>query len=210
MMDRIIVMGDIQQSRTFDGEELIRRFKALITSCNQHLARGIASPYTITLGDEFQGITDSLRWAVESILYLDETILREHLDFAMRYVVHIGAIVTPVNHARAYEMLGPGLTHARELLSDKRRGRAQFIFDLPNRQLGTHLGRVFDVMASIRSSWSNKDIALIFDMLASDNNAAIGFRHGKNRSQIWKRRRSLHISDYAALRMMAIELTEGG
>ena len=207
MADHFIVMGDILKSRKCDGRELMRDFKDLVSSCNTKLAEGILSPYTITLGDEFQGISRSLHWCVQSLLYLEETTLRKGFAFALRYVVHYGRIDTPLNRKVAYGMVGRGLTRGRELLTTKRRGLPRFLFDLPNRNLAMQLSQLFGVMASLTRDWKRKDVDLIFEMLSSDDNATIGARHGKNRSQIWKRRRNMHVDDYKALRSIVIQLS---
>jgi len=209
MADHFIVMGDILKSSKYDGRELMRDFKRLVLSCNKKLADGILSPYTVTLGDEFQGVSKSLHWSVQSLLYLEESSLQKGFPFALRYVVHYGRIDTPLNRKIAHGMVGRGLTHARELLTTKHRGLPRFLFDLPNQNLATQLSQLFGVMASITRDWKRRDADLIFDMLSSDDNTAIGAKHGKNRSQIWKRRRNMHVDDYKALRAIAIQLSQG-
>lgn len=210
MADQFVVMGDIINSRKYDGRELMREFRDTISSCNKKLTDGILSPYTITLGDEFQGVAKSLHWSVQSVLCLEESTLRKGFPFLLRYVVHYGEIDTPLNPKIAHGMVGRGLTRARELLSDKRRGRPRFVFDLPNRTLALQLSRLFNVMASLTRDWKQKDAGLIFDMLANNDNASIGAKYGKNRSQIWKRRKNLHVDDYKALQQLAIDLSNGG
>ena len=128
----------------------------------------------------------------------------------LRYVVYYGKIDTPLNPEIAHGMVGSGLTRSREMLTDKHRGQPRFHFDLPNQTLALQLSRLFNVMASLSRDWRPKDADLISDMLTSDDNAAIGIKYGKNRSQIWKRRKNLCIDDYKALRETAIELSEGG
>jgi hypothetical protein len=208
MADQFIVMGDILRSRKYNGRELMREFKDLVSTCNKKLAVGILSPYTITLGDEFQGVAKSLHWSVKSILCFEESLLQKGFPFMLRYVIHYGQIETPLNRKFAYGMLGPGLTQARKLLSDKRRGRPRFLFDLPDRTLAVQLNNLFSVMASLIRDWKPKDTELIFDMLTIEDNSIIGAKYGKNRSQIWKRRKNLHIDDYKALQLVILELSK--
>jgi SatD family (SatD) len=206
--DQYIVMGDIVHSRAYDGRQLMREFTTLIGSCNTELSAGILSPYTVTIGDEFQGVARSLEWSVRTIIYLEEARLKGEVPFTLRYVVHYGDVATDVNRGVAYGMLGSGLAQAREQLADKRRGRPRFCFDLPNRQLASQLRQLFEVMSSLTRNWKTADAGLIFDMLASGNNDEIANDHGKNRSQIWKRRRSLFVDEYKALRQIVLELSE--
>lgn len=209
MPNYFIVMGDVVKSRTYNGEDLIRHFRDIVNSCNQELSDCILSPYTITLGDEFQGVAKSLHCSVQSVFYLEEATLREQLPFRLRYVIHFGEIVTEINPAIAYEMVGPGLTRARELLAAKRRGRPRFLVDRPDQYLATQLNRLFGVIASLTQEWDIEDSRLIYDMLASDDNNAIANKYGKDRSQIYKRRRTLHISAYKALKAVILDMSQG-
>lgn len=206
MPNYFIIMGDIIKSRALDGRDLIRHFRNIVNSCNEELSDCILSPYTITLGDEFQGVAKSLHCSVQSVFYLEEATLREQLPFRLRYVIHFGEIATDINPAIAYEMVGPGLTKARELLAAKRRGRPRFLVDLPDRYLATQLNRLFSVIASLTEGWDVEDSSLICDMLASEDNTIIAEKHGKDRSQIYKRRRTLHISDYTALKAVILDV----
>jgi hypothetical protein len=208
MADHHVVMGDIVRSREYDGEQLMREFASLVEACNQELSAGMLSPYTVTLGDEFQGVAGSLLWSVRTILYLEEARLRGEVPFTLRYVVHYGDIATPLNRDVAYGMIGSGLAEAREQLTDKRRGRPRFCLDLPDRELASQLRRLLEVMSSLTRDWKKGDASLIFDMLASENNGEVAAKHGKNRSQVWKRRKNLFVEEYRALREIALELSE--
>ena len=70
-------MGDVVASRRVDAREMRRHLKSLVSSCNSDLKALILSPYTITLGDEFQGIATSLRAIAESIFYFEETRIKK-------------------------------------------------------------------------------------------------------------------------------------
>ena len=74
MAKYFILMGDVIGSRRLYARKLQRQLKNLLSACNQHLKAGILSPYTTTLGDEFQGIAMSLRATAESIFFLEETV----------------------------------------------------------------------------------------------------------------------------------------
>lgn len=205
-----IVMGDIVKSSTYEGREMMQEFRSAVDSCNQELAACILSPYTITLGDEFQGVAKSLICSVQSLFSLEESLLMQGDPFKLRYVVHYGEIVTPINRNIAHEMVGPGLANARDLLTVKHRLRPRFVFDLPDKDLSGILTRLFGVVDSLMQDWSVKDLGLIVDMLSSSDDTEIMSKYSKNRSQIWKRRRSLHIRDYVALKECILDLSRRG
>ncbi|MDJ0782402.1 MAG: SatD family protein [Desulfosarcinaceae bacterium] len=205
MPHQFILMGDIIASSGYPAADLRENFLTQIAACNRALASEIRSPYTVTLGDEFQGIAVSLRAVLDAIFFLEERLLGGQ-PFKLRYAVVHGEIDTPINRRKAHTMMGPGLTRARKLLTDKRRGQPRVRIDLTDRAVARQLERLFSVLDGITARWSADDAGLISDMIAIRHNAAVGARHGKNRSQIWKRRKHLLIEEYRALKAVVLEL----
>ncbi len=228
MPARFVVMGDVIGSSDHDASRLSQQLARQVAACNRDLAEGILSPLTITLGDEFQGLAHTLGDAVACVLYLDETSIAEGRPFQLRYVIHEGEIETPINRKTAYGMLGPALTRARTLLSDKpaaaalareiletdMRGRARFLVDTRDRRRSDQLTRLFAVADGIQSRWREDDCPLVTDMLRWQSNVEVAARHGKNRSQVWKRRTTLLIEEYRLVKMVIEDLArqpgEGG
>jgi hypothetical protein len=208
MTRQYILMGDIIGSRKYDVQKLRNDFMGVVSSCNEDLRQEIISPYTVTLGDEFQGIATSLSAVVKTIFYMEEMILRKRLAFKIRYVAVYGAIDTPINQLKAHTMMGAGLTKARKILTDKRRGLPRFRFDLTDAYTMNQLNRLFLVLDGLTSRWDIEDGILILDMLANTHNKEVGVRHGKNRTQIWKRRKNLLIEEYRALKDALMELAQ--
>lgn len=208
MGEHFILMGDVIGSRRLYAPTLQQQLKGLLSACNRDLKIEILSPYTTTLGDEFQGVASSLRAAAECIFYLEETRIKNRYYFAIRYVTHHGEIQTPINREIAYEMMGPGLTRARALLTDKRRGQPRFYFDLPDKRLAENLTRLFGVIDGLTNRWALPDYPLISDMLSNQNNGDVAAKHGKNRSQIWKRRKHLLIEEYRLTRSVVFDLID--
>ncbi len=208
MAKYFILMGDVIGSRRLHATKLRRQFKNLLSACNRHLKAEVLSPYTTTLGDEFQGVPRSLRSAAESMFCIEEARIKNRYDFGIRYVAHYGEIQTPISRKIAYEMMGPGLTRARALLTDKRRGQPRFCFDLPDKKLAENLTRLCSVVDGLTNRWDSRDYTLIFDMLSNANNEEVASKHGKNRSQIWKRRKHLLIEEYRLIRAVVLDLID--
>jgi hypothetical protein len=201
-----ILMGDVIESRKLDATKLRQQLKTLLSACNKDLKPEILSPYTTTLGDEFQGIAGSLHAVAETIFCLDEARIKKQYDFMIRYVAHYGEIQTPINTDVAYGMMGPGLTKARALLTEKRRGEPRFCFELPDTQLAENLTRLFTVIDGLTDRWKQRDFSLIADMLSNTNNEEVAAKHKKNRSQIWKKRKHLLIEEYRAAKAIIFDL----
>ena len=203
-----ILMGDVVSSSSYKAEKLHTELKELVEVTNMTFRKNILSPLTITLGDEFQGVVDSLQSAVQIIFLLEEESLRRELNFRLHYVFHTGKIETDINPDIAYEMLGSGLTHARKLLTDKSRDRKRFVFDMGKNSLSEQLIRIFDVVDGLTQNWKKEDFKLIWSMIKNENNQEVGDEFDKNRDQIWKRRKTLMIKEYTQLKDFIFTYTD--
>nr|VFJ57530.1 MAG: SatD family (SatD) [Candidatus Kentron sp. DK] len=208
MVLRYILMGDIIKSREYDATQLRRKFLRLVSSCNETLTDGILSPYTVTLGDEFQGVASSLGKAIEAIFHMEETAFLREPRFRIRYVTVYGAIDTPINPTIAHTMMGSGLARAREMLTNRGRTPRRFRFHLGDAYLDNQLNRLFSVIDGLSERWRAEDARLILDMLHNTNNRDVGAIHAKNRSQIWKRRNYLLIEEYRAVKETIVEMAQ--
>jgi hypothetical protein len=195
-----ILMGDVIRSRDYDLEKLAKDLKELVHSANRDLRNKTLSPYTITLGDEFQGVTQSLESGIETLFYFEEQRLARQLDFSFRYVLHHGRIDTDINPETSYGMLGEGLTRARNQLASKKRDRKKFQVSLADQELSDQINRLFEVLSGITDRWKTDDFALIHDMIRNENDQEVGDIHGKDRSQIYKRRKTLLVKEYMLLK----------
>lgn len=129
-----IFMGDVVNSSDYDGELLSKGLKELVESTNKKFSKDILSPLTITLGDEFQGVLNSVSTGIDLLFHLEEELLITEPDFKLHYVLLLGEIETEINPDIAYEMMGKGLTEARKMLSSKKRNRKRFRFKLQNKE----------------------------------------------------------------------------
>jgi CRISPR/Cas system endoribonuclease Cas6 (RAMP superfamily) len=160
----------------------------------------IMSPYTITLGDEFQGFVRSLKAAIKTIYFLEETLLEEDISFKLRYVVVFDKIETPINIEIA-GMTGPGLAMAREMLTKKQLGKSRFQFKFSYGH-DFELNMLFRLVESLISCWNKKDYILIKELLCNDDDKSVAEKFTKNRSQVWKRRKTLRIEEYIILKKL--------
>ena len=62
----------------------------------------LISPITITLGDEFQGIVESLEQGITIIFDLERVLSSEDYPFQLRYALGYGHILTPINSEIAH------------------------------------------------------------------------------------------------------------
>jgi len=128
-----VLMGDIIQSRSAGSARKVHRiFNAGIDGFNDRYADRLASPLTITLGDEFQGLLAGLAQGFELMHRLRLHFLERELH--CRFVLGRVRLATALNRERAWNMMGEGLSEARQRLGDKADGNA-YRFSLPSQGL---------------------------------------------------------------------------
>jgi hypothetical protein len=196
-----ILMADIIGSRKADQKNLIADFKEIVHQANLNAKAELLSPITITLGDEFQSVVASLTAALDIILNLEESIIISGKDFKLRYILLEGQIDTPINPKIAYEMLGSGLTAAREGLAKLKKTKTRFHIVLQDPEKGDTLNKAFVVLQRIIDSWKlKKDYYIVASFLQHIDYKQVSSELNKERSLMWKREKSLKIEEYFALK----------
>lgn len=201
-------MGDVVGSSKYEPANLAKSLKSLVEKTNNDLNKETLSPFTVTLGDEFQGVTQSLNSGIKTLFYFEEQRLAKKLDFKLHYVLHYGKIETDINPETAYGMLGQGLTQAREKLTAKKRDRKRFNISLDAKDLSSQYNRLFEVVDGITERWKKDDFSLILDMIRNENDQVVGEKHGKDRSQIYRRRKTLMVKEYNLLKDFILTYTK--
>jgi hypothetical protein len=200
-MKQYILMADIIESGEKAQTKLMQDFKNLVSSANQVFKTALLSPLTITLGDEFQGVMKNLSSSLEMIIHLEEQIIHQNLKFQLRYVLQYGLIETPINPDIAYQMLGKGLTEARNRLNNSKKNKNRFSISIEDATKNRILENAFHIYENIISHWNaEKDYELISNFIKFEDYKTVSKQVGKTRSQIWKREKTLNITSYQAIK----------
>jgi len=162
---RAVLMGDIVKSRSAGSPRALHRtFNSAIDHFNERYEGRLASPLTITLGDEFQGLLATLSDAFELLHRLRLYLLDRTLD--CRFVLGQVRLATPLNAERAWNMMGEGLSEARQMLGDKADLNA-YRFSLPAQGLLQDLLNTQGFTLSyVESQWTRTQ-QRYFDRLSS-------------------------------------------
>lgn len=107
------MIADIIGSRKIENRpEFQRRLKQQLKQVNDVSGSSLLSPYTLTLGDEFQAVYGSFDTMFTDIVQIFLGIYPVRLRFAFSY----GSLTTDINPTAALEMDGPAFSDARELI----------------------------------------------------------------------------------------------
>jgi len=200
-MKQYILMADVVASGKKDQKQLMKDFKKLITEINESYANDILSPLTITLGDEFQCVLKDLAVSIQIILHLEEAIIHQKMNFQLRYILNQGNIETPINKAIAYEMLGAGLTEARQKLTDAKQHKQRFLITIDNKFQQEILTDAFKIAENIIDKWDlEKDYEVVSNFIKFKDYKIVSEAVNKTRSQLWKREKTLNIESYNSVK----------
>lgn len=172
-MKYLVLIGDVVASRHLPARaQFQRRLKTLLQGLNGR-PKVLASPYTLTLGDEFQAVYREADAAFADVF----TLLAQIAPVQARFALAVGEIVTPINPTQSIGMDGPAFHRARALLDSLKAGRRLFGVDggsdgwtLPGAALAVLSGQV--------AGWRPNRLALFAGLLAGDPSADLARRTG--------------------------------
>ncbi|PWH86284.1 SatD family protein [Brumimicrobium oceani] len=202
-MNYPILMADIVESRKKDSTLLMSNFKTLVDKINNQWKNQLTSPLTITLGDEFQGIINTMGNAIEIIFQIEEEIIQNEWGFKLRFVLNYGEIETPINKKNAYEMLGDGLTESREKLNQSKSNKNRFIIMLNNNLKAQQiLSDLFLIYQFYIDSWKINDYYIVKEFLLNKSYQEVAEALNLNVSSAWRRYKSLNIEEYTTCKRL--------
>jgi hypothetical protein len=109
-MPYLVLIGDLVASRhSQNRKDLQIRLKTILTKLNGRMPKPV-SPYTLTLGDEFQAVFNAADHVFDDIVQIMEAL---HPD-QVRFSLGLGNITTDLNLEQSLGMDGPAFYRARE------------------------------------------------------------------------------------------------
>ncbi|MBG0785557.1 MAG: hypothetical protein H0S79_10690 [Anaerolineaceae bacterium] len=151
----IVVIGDIISSRKVEKRndlqnKLLEVFDDLNTSNNKN---HLVSPYTITLGDEFQAV-----YQRADDLFLDSIrILEKAYPQKIRFSFGIGEISTELNRKQSIGMDGSAFYRAREGIEKLKDQRGNFKFNvsgLEDPELECLFNNFLSIFSNLLEGWN--------------------------------------------------------
>lgn len=107
----LVLIGDLVASRQADDRAALQRtLGAALADANRAGAGRLVSPWTITLGDEFQAVYGGPAGVLRDLVGLQAALLPARVRFA----IGIGPMATPINPDQALGMDGPAFYAARD------------------------------------------------------------------------------------------------
>ena len=190
-----VVMGDLVRSESsLPIEMLHERFNQAVDRQNLERAPSLVSPLTITLGDEFQGLTHTLTQAIEIARGLRLELLAESID--CRFVVGTVEIKSPINSLKAWNMMGPGLARARNKINEKKANQF-YRFSIAEAPITEVLLEAIGAgLSTIERSWTDQQREDISALIGGLSASELSARRNVSVHSIYKVRSSGNFDAY--------------
>ncbi len=181
----IAIIADIKGSKSIKNRDLVQeKLKETLVQVNKKYAMDIASKFTITLGDEFQGLLLNGSNTMRILSDIEQNMYPVQLRFGLG----IGQITTNINPEMAIGADGPSYYRARaamQYLKENENKRqvavsdTRFEVECENQGTITLINSILSLLTIIKTSWSDRQREVIWDMLKTQDsqvNVAKRFR----------------------------------
>lgn len=161
-MKYLVLIGDVIGSKKLPARaKFQRRLKSALQGLNAGRST-LLSPYTLTLGDEFQAV-----YRDSSGLFADIfTLLAAIAPVQTRFAVAVGEIVTPINSTQSIGMDGSAFHLARARLEKlKGQGRLLGVQDSNDPRWRLPVSTLA-ILSGLMEGWRQKRLQLFAGMLA--------------------------------------------
>ncbi len=119
----LVLIGDLIRSRDADDRAgLQQRLQDCLDTLNQQAGPALVSPYTLTLGDEFQAVRTGTTGLWTELLQIRRAVLPEQVRFSLG----LGTLATSINPKQALGMDGPAFHIARDGMEALKHQSGQF------------------------------------------------------------------------------------
>lgn len=179
----IAIIGDIKDSKKIKNRgEAQEQLQMILEDINDRYNDDISSKFTITLGDEFQGLLHNGK----NIMMIITEIERRMFPLKIRFGIGIGAITTSINREMSIGADGPGYYKARSAIDYLKESEKKKKTDAPdirlevedeNQEISIMINTIFTLLTVIKESWSDRQREIIWTMFeCQDSQTAVAKR----------------------------------
>jgi hypothetical protein len=190
MSNYLVLIGDIKASKDIEGEErqsVQKKMSQVLKGLNKN-ENGLISPYTITLGDEFQAVFDD----IENIFIDMLKILSVLYPVKVRFSLAVGEIDTSINSNKAIGMDGPAFHKAREGIEQLK--KSGFLFNVHVTGLEPSIMNIMNgglqLLSEELQSWEKQRFKILYMYKEGLDYKAISEKLGIHPSTFYKNKKA--------------------
>ncbi|QLD88795.1 hypothetical protein HWV07_07005 [Natronomonas salina] len=189
----VALIGDIRGSRELDDRQDVQQeFKRVVDSLNEHLPDDvIASRFTVTTGDEFQGLLTDASAAVEAAVSVSD----QFHPVRLRFGLGRGDLDTEVNPNQAIGMDGPCFHQARDAIHSARENGAWLRVGGWSNGLDGHVNSMFDLVQCVREGWTERQVQFAVALKEEGAQNRVAERFGVSKSTVSESLSAGHVQE---------------
>ncbi len=196
LMKYLAVIGDIVASRRLpERGKFQRRLKASLQEVNRRRSRALASPYTLTLGDEFQALYCDAGSVFSDMFAL----LAELAPVRARFAFAAGEIITPLNKEQSIGMDGPAFHHARAQLDRLKAEKRLFGVHGPGVEPDLLTTAMLNVLSGQVEGWKPVRLRLFAGLLAGKSAGELAVETGITPRAVHKNIRAAELDEWRTI-----------
>lgn len=178
----VALIGDIRGSREVDDrQEVQTEFKRVVDALNDQVASSaIASPFTVTTGDEFQVLLTDASVAVDAAVGASD---RFH-PAQLRFGIGRGSLDTELNPNQAIGMDGPCFHRARDAIDSAREDGAWLRVAGWSDALEVHVNAMFDLVQCVREDWTDRQAEFALALAEAGTQKQVAERYDVSKSTV--------------------------
>ncbi len=149
-----VIIADVSGSKQLSGKNRYQTqlfLKSAIVQINEEFADYIEAPFTITKGDEFQGLLVDMCHAYEIVLTFEKVLFPVKLRFGMG----VGPIYR-MGGKLPIEMDGPAFHRANAALNRAKKKKVSYFLITDNAQVDLLVNTSFQLIHAIKSRWNQR------------------------------------------------------
>ena len=166
---KIALIGDIKDSKQLKDRKTVQELlKATLERINHQYSKDISARFTITLGDEFQG----LLCEGEHLLDIIDEIQKGLYPVEIRFGIGVGPITTEINSEIAIGADGPAFYHARSAIEDLKQqeqkyktqsSKIRIVIEEDKNFTAEMINSIFSLLTVIQNNWTKRQREIIWD-----------------------------------------------
>ena len=181
-MKVIALIGDISESRKVKKrDELQKKLRAALEEVNRDNP-ALLSPFTITLGDEFQAVYRNADRLFRDLW----TILLRIFPQKVRFSFGVGILTTEINPQQAIGMDGPAFYHARSGIQELK--KSDYLFRIVGDRIPYQnlLNQTLNLISHESSNWGMNRLKILIGLLEGKNAASLAQELSISRVAVYK------------------------
>jgi hypothetical protein len=188
----IAIIGDIVKSKEIVARGLVQQRLKTILKKTGAKNSSIISPYTITLGDEFQALYKNPSGLLRNLF----VILSDLAPIKLRFGIGIANLSTRINHKTALGMDGPAFHKARSAIEEAKHKDAIFFLDVDkNHPTCKLVNQIFKLLSHDLQRWPESRYKIFSGLLKGKSAKDLASEIGITYQAVYKHISASNLND---------------